>query len=204
MRDQRSAREVGSDTVPEGPKTIEITVEPLTPEVFEPFGEVICERPTTGDSTAPGFNPLRVNFEVDGTPTLGIVRYPYQDMSFSEFERHPFMTESRVPLSNMPVVMVVAEPTPLDDLNAFPDPADFRAFLMEARQGLLLRRGTWHALDCFPIAPPFADFAFFTEKEAEEELIEPVDLENLHRSQIIDYESVLGIRFRIENIGQTT
>ena len=186
--------------MPEALKTIEIEIEPLTPEVFEPFGQVICQLPATGDGTEPGFNPLRLKYEVDGTPELGIVRYPYQEMAFSELERHFTMTEGRVPLSDTPVVMIVAEPTPLEDRNALPEPAAIRAFLLEARQGLLLRRGTWHALDCFPITPPFADFAFYTEKEAEEELVKEADLERLERSQIVNYESLLGIRFRIKAV----
>ncbi len=177
-------------------KVIEVPVEPLVAETFVPYGTVIEELPTSGQWAEPKFHLVSLGFGVAGTADLRLARYPYQAMEFSKLERHFTMTESRVPLGK-PVVLIVAGDTPPDDREALPDPGSLRALLMRGDQGVMFKRRAWHGLDCFPLAPPHADFAFFTESESEDEFGDGYNAEDLQRSQIVDYAETRSLSFRV-------
>ena len=176
-------------------EVFEIPLEPLQVEAFSPYGIVIKALPPNHQAK---FEMHNLSFEVDGTPELFIVSYPFQEMEFSTFERHRTMTEARVSLGGA-VVIVVAEETPMDDRNSFPDPETFRAFLIPSNQGIMIHKGSWHCIDCFPVRPGHVDFAFFTEAESEDEFFdfEDSDKVNFQRSDLFDYKEEKGISFRI-------
>ena len=89
------------------------------------------------------FASRRVGFTIDGTVDLHVVRYDSKPMEFHLVERHLHVTETRVPLTPEPVVLVVAQSTSPDDRAAPPSLESFRAFLLNGRQGVLLGTGTW-------------------------------------------------------------
>ena len=109
-------------------------------------------------------------------------------MVLSKFERHLTMTETRISLG-MRYVIVVAGATSIADRHRLPDPESVRAFLMKPGAGVLLKRGTWHALNCFTVGELFADSAFINEIEAEAELVNIDDPGQLERTHIVDVDS---------------
>lgn len=161
---------------------VEVAVEEVTLDSFSPFGTLIFSGRSATDFDNQRNPMLDLGLAIDGAPALFVIRYLAQDMTFSMFERHLTMTESRIALGNA-AVMVVAGP-PLVEPNDRPDPKRIRAFLLRPGVGFMLWRGTWHALSCFPVASEFADFAFLSEREAEEEL-RAVKLK-LKRTDLVD------------------
>ena len=149
---------------------IEVPVENLTPDSFAAFGEVIDELPDSARAEG-GFKAARqVAFSIDGEVDLRVIRYDFKPMEFHLMERHLHVTETRVPLTPEPVVLVVAQSTPPGDRTALPSLESFRAFLLNGRQGVLFGTAAWHALDCFPVCSRHADFAFLSELATEKEL----------------------------------
>ncbi len=179
-------------------KTIVAPLEPLTTDSFAPFGRLIESLPHNPHVDQDTFHMVGLPFDVDSTPDLRIAHYPVQDMCFSKFERHLTMTESRVALGQA-VVLIVAADTPLDDRHTLPDARSVKALLMKGNQGIVFRRGTWHGLDCYPVNGRPADFAFLTEREAEDELLEVSDVDALQRSHIVDFADARGINFRVSD-----
>ena len=123
---------------------IEIRAETLTPERFEPFGEVIAALPerrfSMNDARFERFRSL-AHVDVDGAGLISIARanvatqLPYR---FRMLERHPLGSQAFVPLSSFQFVVAVAPPG--ESL----DPADVRAFVTDGRQGVSYFRGVWH------------------------------------------------------------
>jgi ureidoglycolate lyase len=118
-----------------------LDVEPLTPDAFAAFGEVIAtdaarEVIPVNDGTAQRFHGLG-HVECDGgAPILSIFRATPRALPFvvAMLERHPRGSQAFVPLQKTPYLVVVAG-----------DPAQPpRAFLARDGQGVNFRRGTWH------------------------------------------------------------
>ena len=83
---------------------------------------------------------------------------PHEGLTFSQLERHFAVTQTFIQLSGPPAVVAVAEPTDLDDPEAAPDPSDVHAFLIDPAKGFSLKRGTWHSLNRYILAPPGSTF----------------------------------------------
>jgi len=177
-------------------RTIEIALEPLTHEGFAPFGELVGEAPRTPEWQRPKLDAWKNRFEVDGRTELRIMRYHYQGKApvFHLVERHVAVTESRVPMSGAQAVIVVG-PRTADRRG--PPPETLRAFHINGTHGLMLHRGTWHALDCFPLTVPHADFAFVTEVETENEIETSKDAIDGERTHLFDYKAAHGVEFRL-------
>lgn len=148
-----------------------IHVEELTAPGFRPFGAVIspladdhkfADRP----SLLSPHSMLELPFEIEGTAALYVIRYPRQEMVATRFERHLTMTETRIALRDA-VVFVVGVATPAD---ARPEPGSIRAFLIRPGAGIVLDRGVWHAVSCFPVVGDWTDLVFLSERESEHEL----------------------------------
>jgi ureidoglycolate lyase len=119
--------------------------EPLTPEAFAPFGEVLAEGLAPEDVINDGYTRrfadlARIDVaEADGRPVVHLYRTrPFElPRSLTMMERHPKGSQAFMPTGPGRYVAVVA---PAGDP---PQPAAIRAFLCDG-QGLNLRRGTWH------------------------------------------------------------
>jgi len=118
-----------------------LAVEPLTPEAFAPFGDVISPAAARTayaihDGTSQRFDALARVDCIGGTPVLSIFRAQPRALPFEVrmLERHPRGSQAFVPLSGAPYLVVVAS-----------DPSQPpRAFLARGDQGVNFRKGTWH------------------------------------------------------------
>jgi ureidoglycolate hydrolase len=150
-------------------EVIEIRVEPLSPEAFAPFGQLICAR----SDEPPVFEApqhlrsWRQEFEVEGPTELMYIHYLHRPIQFSTLERHFQVTQTFVALGGAASVMVVAPPSGRDSV---PEPGELRTFFVPGTVGLMLWRGTWHALTRFPATPGGAGFAFLTDANTQREL----------------------------------
>jgi ureidoglycolate lyase len=122
--------------------------EPLTPEAFEPFGEVIsteaAERsfPINYGATT-RFHDLAVidagSDDLGGRPIVSIFRSTPlpAPVVVKILERHPLGSQAFVPLNGRPYLVVVAPPGELEL-------AAIRVFLARGDQGVNYAKGTWH------------------------------------------------------------
>lgn len=129
-----------------------IRTEPLTAAAFAAFGEVLEARGTPDRLINQGLcgrfhDRAALDF---GTGRAGISIFeataqtlPY---GFDLVERHPEGSQAFLPMTAHPFLVIVA-----------PDegtrPGRPRAFLTAGRQGINLRRGTWHGV-LTPLHPP--------------------------------------------------
>ena len=122
-----------------------LTLEPLTAEAFEPFGDVIEARGAfhpINDGRCDRFHDLaRLEFGgPNGRAMISIgrsrpVRLPY---AFDLLERHPLGSQCFVPLRPSPYLVIVAP----DEGDA---PGRPRAFRAEG-QGVNYLKGVWHGV----------------------------------------------------------
>jgi ureidoglycolate lyase len=176
---------------------IDIAIEPLTPEAFVPFGQVIGRR--NEPPLFQGGNAMTwgVDFEIDGKMELHFADFTHQaKLEFSLVERHFAVTQAFVPLNNDPSVTVFAAPTDPNDSSAIPTAKDFRAFYIDGTQGVMMWKGTWHS-SRFPARPPSATFAFLTDTATTAELTEMLAGEPGKLTQLVDYEKDYGQSFRL-------
>lgn len=120
-----------------------LTIEPLTPEGFAPFGEVITaaaalrQFPINGGTTQRFHDLSRTDCESQGGRTgISLCRAQPRTLPFTVtmLERHPLGSQAFVPLSKTPYFIVVSESpqhTP-------------RCFLARDGEGVNYRRGVWH------------------------------------------------------------
>jgi len=180
------------------PEIVEISLEPLTREAFAPFGQVIREFPGAPDFEGPHIASWRLDFLADGAVELMVTRYRHQPFAFTLMERHFSVTQGFVALGGAASVMVVAGPTAIDDRALTPTPDTLRAFHVDGSSGVMLWKGTWHALTRFPARPPGAAFALLTARETQRELErERRDGTAPKLTQVADFETARGIGFRV-------
>ena len=127
---------------------LELKAEPLTPEAFAPFGDVIDTR--TADYFPINAGRTRRYHDLAKVETLGeqartlisiFVSQPVSlPLELDFLERHPQGRQAFMPLHGERFVVVVAPPG--DSI----DPDEVRAFVTDGRQGVNYRAGTWHAI----------------------------------------------------------
>lgn len=179
-------------------KTIDIRLEPVSAEKFVPFGEIIEGKQSEPQFTADHMESWPMQFDIDGKTELMLNRFHYAPLTFSKMERHFHVTQCFLPFGKVPMAMVVSAPTGLNDSSALPGPEDIRAFYLDGTQGIMLWKGTWHALHRFPLRPPCVDLGLITETETQRELesalrtgVKP------KRTQAVDYAQLSNTSFNI-------
>jgi ureidoglycolate lyase len=137
----------------------EISIEPITPEAFAPFGEVLSP-PIDGKRiyhdralacTRPSFRP-----SLYFSPALIAAELPIEIV---QMERHKFSSQSFVPMSPTRFLALVAPHGPDDR----PDIEGARAFLVEGGTGVTYGADVWHHPLTVLDAP--ASFAVFMWRE---------------------------------------
>ena len=134
-----------------------IVIEPLTPDAFAPFGQVIeiegaQHYPINNGMTERYHDLARVELGgVHPRPLISIFRgQPYDlPLALKLVERHPLGSQAFYPLSDRPFLVIVAE-------DQSGTPATPRAFLTTPGQGVNIAMNTWHGV----LTPLEADSAF--------------------------------------------
>lgn len=132
------------------PTARELKVEPATPEVLAPFGQVLGVH----DQVQPlpiGFYEGKVTvyapvqFQSDEDTLLTVATVDRRDLRVQWMERHFKHTQTFIPLGGKPFIAVLAPPNDKE----LPDLDQVRAFLFDGSSGFTLKVGTWHE---FPFA----------------------------------------------------
>ncbi|WP_343079869.1 ureidoglycolate lyase [Ostreiculturibacter nitratireducens] len=130
-----------------------IRTEPLTPEVFAPFGDVLeaggePDRIINRGLCGRWHDRGRLDFGPGGRAGISIFKAEPREMPYTldMVERHPDGSQAFLPMSLDPFLVIVA-----------PDeggrPAPPRAFMTSPGQGINLLRNTWHGV-LTPLAAP--------------------------------------------------
>jgi len=129
-------------------------LEPLHPETFAPFGDVIeAADPSSipADSTTEAVNagtsqrreliPALDLLREDARAVLALYEARAQQLPFEarEVERHQLSDQVFLPLGRALRCVVLVAPA-----DAEPSPQTLRAFVSNGRQGVRIRAGTWH------------------------------------------------------------
>lgn len=125
----------------------EITVEPLTPTTFAPFGEVLSPEGRTRlpvNTYGDALNLYREGFETDQPIEWFIVQGKPRPMEALFLERHLQITQAFLPLGGDGFVMLVARPDAETEPDGMILPSETRAFRVPGNVGVQLHRGTWH------------------------------------------------------------
>ncbi len=174
-----------------------LPMERMTQESFEPYGEILMVKNRAPDFTGVGTQGWLVPFELEGQPEIMVLNSWYQGMRFTKLERHFAVTQTFVALlGGSPSAVALAPPTDPEDRDALPDPDDVRAFVIETGTGYVLKKGTWHSLDRYPMYPPESNFLIITTRETSEDLKAPRS-DEWQLTQMVDYETRFDVAFEI-------
>ena len=174
-----------------------IHAEPLTPDSFAAFGQVLGPReqkPLTnrdfidrglirtkdritadrlGEFDVLDYWPGIADLVLD-IPKLGFLRSRSVPPKVYWLERHLKGTQAYIPLGGKRSILPVAPPKNLEDEDAVPDLNEIRAFLLDGTRGVNLSVGTWHWTP-IPVRGT-AEFIMLVRQNAAKEDLNFVDL----------------------------
>jgi ureidoglycolate lyase len=117
-----------------------ITAEPIDAEAFKSFGDLLMAPPGPGRRAyGAGLANLRAHARSELSVSLVTPQVTFP-LTVRELERHPFSSQSILPLSVSRWLIVVAPSNAAGE----PDAAKARAFLAGPGQGVTYHAGTWH------------------------------------------------------------
>lgn len=133
--------------------TRDIKVEPLTPDAFAPFGDVLDASGSPDKMINAGLcgrhhDLAALDFGPDGRAGISIFNAQARSLPYTLnlLERHPEGSQAFIPMTGAPFLVIVAP----DDSGS---PGTPRAFLTAPYQGINLHRGVWHGV-LTPLAEP--------------------------------------------------
>ncbi|MCG8367367.1 MAG: ureidoglycolate lyase [Pseudanabaenales cyanobacterium] len=115
----------------------QLQAEPVTPESFRPFGQVIFPSP---DGVPYGPEDAQLQLQ-NGTPRFYIMRLEEKGRRFYQITRHRKCTQCLGALAGKEWLIAVAPANQADQ----PDPSAIRAFQIPGDCLIKLEVGTWHA-----------------------------------------------------------
>lgn len=163
---------------------------------FAPYGTVLSGGLGDPSFSRPLLDNWRLPFKADAPPRLQVMRYYRQEIRFSKLERHLYVTETRIPIGHAQAVLVVAAENKTSSV-PLPDPKSLTAFYLDGSCGVMFNAGVWHALDCFPVNSPYADFLFLSDASTEDEIESLGDAVTGSRTQVIDFYERQGLSFEV-------
>ncbi|MEE4284425.1 MAG: ureidoglycolate lyase [Pseudomonadales bacterium] len=129
----------------------ELQLQPLSQELFAPFGQVIetrsddkaeDDRKPMNDARFLRFDNLATTDVAPGchaiisiAQCLQATQLPYP---ITLLERHPLGSQAFIPLQQQQMIIVVAEPT------SNGEPGELMGFVSNGQQSIQYHRGTWH------------------------------------------------------------
>lgn len=122
-----------------------VTIEPLTPAGFAPFGDVLEVRGSPDKIINQGlcgrYNDLAALDFTDGRAGISLFDAQMRSLplTLDMMERHPAGSQAFIPMTHKPFLVIVAE----DEGGA---PGRPRAFLTAPGQGVNYHRNTWHGV----------------------------------------------------------
>jgi ureidoglycolate lyase len=137
---------------------ITISIEPLTSKAFAAYGDVVEVEGHSADPINQGradrYDAL-VIVDCEGAgnhPIISMVVARQYDLpkTVTFLERHPYGSQSFIPNSETPFLVVVAAP------GETVDESTFKAFVSNGKQGINYHRNTWHHV----MLTPFGDVTF--------------------------------------------
>ena len=137
---------------------VTIQIEALTADAFATYGDVIETEGRNcfpiNEGRADRYDALAmVDCECeDLPPQISLVEARQYDLpeTVTFLERHPYGSQAFIPVSNIPFLVVVAEP------GEEVDESTLKAFVSNGRQGINYHRNTWHHV----LLTPFDDVTF--------------------------------------------
>lgn len=135
-------------------RRIEVAVERLTEEAFQPFGAVLAlpEREVGKKRTDMEPDGARIphvdlwslcDLDFNGRNSyIGWIRYYRRKFEFHTLESHLEETEVLIPYGGAASIFAVA-PDP-SDKDGLPDPDSVRSYLLDGTQGISFNRAVWH------------------------------------------------------------
>jgi ureidoglycolate lyase len=173
---------------------IHLAVELLSQEAFAPFGDVLAIPNRDPDFSGISSTGWKAHFESRGPVEIMLFSSRYAGLRFSTLERHLAVTQTFIPLGRVPSIVAVSAPTPEMEV---PAPEQVRAFLLDGSAGYVLKRGTWHSPDRYPLYPPSAEIVIITSQETQHEL-ETVERAQWQLTQVVDYATTSGVTFAFD------
>src|SRR5262245_20893278 len=85
-------------------RTVQINVEPLTKAAFRPFGQLISTSNRLPDFTGVNSNGWKAGFEADGPTLVMLLSSRNEGQHFTRLERHFGVTQTFIPLGQVPAV----------------------------------------------------------------------------------------------------
>jgi len=166
----------------------------ITEDNFQPFGEVLSPKGRPPDFQGLNSTGWEARFEVDDTPEIMTLLSDHKGFRFTKMERHFIVTQTFVPIGRVPAIVAVAAPT---DASTIPLPEDVRAFILDGTVGYVLRKGTWHSLDRYPLYPSSSEAVVITSRKTQTE-ITTVQRRQWVFTQEVDFEAQFGIVFELD------
>jgi ureidoglycolate hydrolase len=130
---------------------MELKVQELTKEAFEPFGDVIQKPERAQDAGGPGWKWWGDNafLESEDRPyQVGYLDLVPGELKVDWAERHMRTAELIVPTGG-DCLVYVGPPDHSEEPGRMPAPDRFQVFRVPQNQAVLLKKGTWH---CVPLA----------------------------------------------------
>ncbi|MDX2228873.1 MAG: ureidoglycolate lyase [Leptolyngbyaceae cyanobacterium bins.349] len=158
--------------------------QPITPEAFQPFGQMIV--PTEDGASFDATN-AQLNLQ-NGIPRFYIMRLYERGMRFNRITRHQKVTQCLGSLADQEWFIAVAPPSQ----NSPPDWEQITAFQIPGNCFIKLNVGTWHAGPYFEV-----DAIDFYNLELSDTNIVDHDTCNLLETYGVEYEIIPDL-FRLQ------
>lgn len=123
-----------------------ISVEPLTPEAFRPFGKVIDLPEGAPSKAGDGWDCWSYvqMMDVHEPIGMGLVVTKSREPVVASMERHVSREELLLAF-DQEIIQPVAECADIDDPHECPDARTVRCFVIKPGQAIVIGRGVWHS-----------------------------------------------------------